>query len=109
MMTFSRSIVDYLVPFAFVLALVFPAAYSFSRWRSTLPGKAMMTFSVIIALTMGLATWRTFTGDLAPAWIRTASYFLIVGALAMMDVVLLREQSKDRAQHRREGWKVDQH
>lgn len=91
-----RNLVDYLVPFAFLLALVFPVAYSQSKWRKYLVGKAMMIFSLIIALTMGLATYRTFTGELAPAWLRTASYLLIVLGLAMMDAVLLREQANDR-------------
>jgi hypothetical protein len=88
--------VDVLILLSFALALFFPINYSRSHWRSTLPGKAMMGFSAIIALVMGLASWRVITGDLPPSWTRATSYVLIATGLAMMDAVLLHEQAKDR-------------
>ena len=95
-------IVNTLILLCFALALIFPLSYARSNWTKYLPGKALMFFSIIVAVVLGLGAWRALTGDFAPPWLRVGAYVGILFGLAFMDYALLREQSRDRAEVNRE-------
>lgn len=100
------SLVDYIIVgeviVGFVLALAFVIVYSFSRWYSTIPGRALMNLGVAIVLALGLSVarifWHGHTGWLD--WLRVAIFGYIVVALAVQLAVLLvysRRRSKKEA------------
>ena len=93
-------IINGLVVAAFVLSLIFPLSYMRSRWSMYPPGRALMFFSVIVALVLGMSTWRVLTGNSVPQWLRVGAFIGIIVSLAYMDLVLLREQSQDRKRTR---------
>ena len=87
--------VNVLIVLSFALALYFPVAYSFSRWNDYTPGRAVMFFSVIVAVSLGLSVYRVLFGP-APEWVRAPVFLLIIAGLAVMDFALTREQTKER-------------
>lgn len=90
------SVVDYIIVgeviVGFVLALAFVIVYAFSRWYSTIPGRALMNLGVAIVLALGLSVARIFWHGHAAwlDWLRVGIFGYIVVALAVQLGVLLK-------------------
>lgn len=79
---------------ALITAVLFPALYLRSPWRSTLPGRSIMLFSVIIAGIFVLIAVRTVFRVELPEYVRTIVYVLIAAATTTQLLVLLRVQRR---------------
>jgi hypothetical protein len=74
-----------------VVAVAFPVLFSRSRWNSTLPGRATMLWSSIVAAVMLLSELRLL-GVHVPEWTRVFVYLGIAVGVTMQLVLLLRVQ-----------------
>lgn len=83
-----------------VVAAAFPVIFSRSRWNSTLPGKATMLWSVIVASVMLLTDLRAF-GVTLPEWVRGPIYLGIAVGVTVQLVTLLRVQYGKKAKRTR--------
>lgn len=94
---------EVLIGTGFVLAAFFPA-YALARadiLRNP-PGRAMLLFSIIVALVLGLAFFRRLGLDL-PQWVGLAAYGIIALGLVTLDVTLVRTQRRRSARLTREA------
>lgn len=81
-----------IIGFAFALAAVFPLATLRTPPQSA-PGRAVLTFSIIVTVILGLAFARQL-GYAPPGWMRNVVYLAIVVGLVVLDVTLLKTQTK---------------
>ena len=80
---------------ALVTGISFPLFYLRSPWHSTLPGRGLMLFSIIIGAIFILITVRSVANVMLPEWVRAVIYALIACATTNQLIVLLKVQSRD--------------
>lgn len=58
-------------------AVITPIFYATVPWRKSLPGRAVMTMAIVIAIVMLLAFIRQVMKIELPDWVRTVAFLLI--------------------------------
>lgn len=102
-------LVDVLIYSATVPAVIFPVLYaSRSNWRATLPGRALMQFSVAAAIVLVLISMSTAFGNFYPGreFVRLGAYTFLVVSLWRQVLVLFRLQGVQREDIKRERARV---
>lgn len=83
----------WLTGIAFGLSVIFPVLYLVRTPPRNSPGRAVLTFSIIVSFVLGLAFARSL-GIMLPEWVRPVIYGGIIVGLFLMDFTLIKEQSK---------------
>ena len=83
------NVADIFVIGSFIPAAGFPLVYAFYPWWKTPVGRSTMGLALVIAFVLGLSSFHTLFGTLAPEWLRALVYAAIMLALWSQFIVLL--------------------